>query len=197
MLSFNEDPCLDNESNFRDDNVFKRSVIRLLCKLVPASTTILGKIGLLDSVGNDITAANPLPVAGTVAGSSMPAISVSLPAGASTAALQATGNASLSAIAASQAAQATAAGQAAANALLTNIDTSLNAIETASDTDYSFAYAEDATYTYLGWAVPGTPEGNPNWKIARITNATNRKLWADGNKNFDNIWTNYNGLAYS
>lgn len=196
-LTFNDDPCLDSESNFRDDNVFKRSVIRLLCRLVPAATTVLGKIGLIDPAGADIDISNPLPVQGTVNISTLPPVTVVLPADASTSTLQLVGNASLGALVVGQGSQATAANQATANALLSTIDTSLNSIETASDTDYSFAFAEDATYTWLGWAVPGAAEGAAVWKVARITNATNRKLWADGNKNFDNIWTNYNALIYS
>lgn len=196
-LTFNDDPCLDSESNFRDDNVFKRSVIRLLCRLVPAATTVLGKIGLIDPAGADIDISNPLPVQGTVNISTLPPVTVVLPADSATSTLQLAGNASLGALVSGQASQATAANQATANALLSTIDTSLNSIETASDTDYSFAFAEDATYTWLGWAVPGSAEGAAVWKVARITNATNRKLWADGNKNFDNIWTNYNALIYS
>lgn len=196
-LTFNDDPCLDSESNFRDDNVFKRSVIRLLCRIVPAATTVLGKIGLIDPAGADIDISNPLPVQGTVNISTLPPVTVVLPADASTSTLQLVGNASLGALVVGQGSQATAANQATANALLSTIDTSLNSIETASDTDYSFAFAEDATYTWLGWAVPGSVEGAAVWKVARITNATNRKLWADGNKNFDNIWTNYNALIYS
>lgn len=200
-LTFNEDPCLDSESSFRDDNVFKRSVIRLLCRLVPSATTLLGKIGLIDSAGVDIDVSNPLPIQGSVTISTLPPVTVVLPADASTSTLQIVGNNTLTAIAAGVASQtatqATAANQAAANALLSTIDTSLNSIETAADTDYSFAFAEDATYTWLGWAAPGTAEGVAAWKIARITNASNRKLWADGNKNFDNVWTAHAGLVYS
>lgn len=87
-LTFNDDPCLDSESNFRDDNVFKRSVIRLLCRLVPAATTVLGKIGLIDPAGADIDISNPLPVQGTVNISTLPPVTVVLPADSATSTLQ-------------------------------------------------------------------------------------------------------------
>lgn len=65
-LSFNQDPCQDIDNNYRDNNLFKRSVLRILCKLVPSLATLLGKVGLVDSTGADITATNPLPVSASI-----------------------------------------------------------------------------------------------------------------------------------
>lgn len=142
-LTFNDDPCLDSESNFRDDNVFKRSVIRLLCRIVPAATTVLGKIGLIDPAGADIDISNPLPVQGTVNISALPPVTVVLPPDSATSTLQLAGNNTLTVISAGLNAQtlvqANASNQVAANALLTTIDTSLNSIETATATQATAA----------------------------------------------------------
>lgn len=56
---------------------------------------------------------------------------------------------------------------------------------------------EQATYTYVGEAIPGTPETSPRWRITRITNADATALWADGNALSDNVWTNRASLSYS
>lgn len=53
---------------------------------------------------------------------------------------------------------------------------------------------------YIGEAVAGSVEGDPVWRIRRATldgsdNVTTH--WADGNVNFDNIWTDRASLSYS
>ena len=180
-LVYDEDPCANPDNNYRDEYVWRRAVLRTLCKLVPGAVTILAKVGLVDANGNDITAANPMPVTGIVQVSSMPSVTVNPTPGAATSALQTDANVLSTA----------------ANALLTTMDASLNNLETAVDDDEAFAYTEDATYTYLGWAAPGTADGAVGWKIARITNATGRKMWANGTKNYDKVWSNYNTYLYS
>lgn len=52
---------------------------------------------------------------------------------------------------------------------------------------------------YKGYAIEGTNEADPTWAIERIENVDEVELhsWADGNKNFDNIWTNRESLVYS
>jgi hypothetical protein len=56
-----------------------------------------------------------------------------------------------------------------------------------------------ATVTYVGVAAIASSEGGAVWKIKRITitgNVTDVK-YADGNANYDNIWTNRASLSYS
>lgn len=58
---------------------------------------------------------------------------------------------------------------------------------------------EDSTYNYIGEAPVGADEGSPVWRIYRLTNSgtsTLKKQWADGNSNFDNIWSNRTSLTY-
>lgn len=53
---------------------------------------------------------------------------------------------------------------------------------------------------YRGEADPGTAEGTALWRIRHITIGNDddvTTLWADGNANFDNIWTNRASLSYS
>lgn len=51
---------------------------------------------------------------------------------------------------------------------------------------------------YLGEARPGTAEGAAGWRIMRINTTSVIKIeWADGNNDFDNIWTNRAALSYS
>jgi hypothetical protein len=53
---------------------------------------------------------------------------------------------------------------------------------------------------YEGWSYPGAAEGDPVWKIRKRTYDTDgnelSKIWADGDSNFDNVWTNYAMLVY-
>ena len=55
----------------------------------------------------------------------------------------------------------------------------------------------DATYDYLGFAVPGTATAAASWQAMRINRATSELMYADGNSNYDNIWDNHLILAYS
>lgn len=68
---------------------------------------------------------------------------------------------------------------------------------TATSSAYTLRYDEGATYTYVGEAEAGSAEGSAVWRIKRLTNADNTILWADGNTNFDNIWTGHSGLSFS
>lgn len=53
----------------------------------------------------------------------------------------------------------------------------------------------DATYKYYGEAAPGTALTAPEWRVSRETIATNRIQWADGNGNFDNVFTDLATVA--
>jgi len=53
--------------------------------------------------------------------------------------------------------------------------------------------------TYFGKATPGTSTASGTWQIQRMTDVAGILSfeWADGNKNFDNIWDNRTGTSYS
>ena len=53
--------------------------------------------------------------------------------------------------------------------------------------------------TYVGEAVPGTADGDAAWRIKKLTEATGdlTLLWADGDEDFDNVWTDRASLSYS
>jgi hypothetical protein len=55
------------------------------------------------------------------------------------------------------------------------------------------------TTTYIGEALPDTAEGAALWRIKRMveTGPDIVILWADGDANFDNVWTARLGLSYS
>jgi len=62
-------------------------------------------------------------------------------------------------------------------------------------------YDGSGNVTYVGLAVPNATNNLPMWQIRQFTydgsgNLTST-LWADGNRNFDNIWDNRAGLSYS
>ncbi len=53
--------------------------------------------------------------------------------------------------------------------------------------------------TIIGTAVAGSPTSSPVWAIKKVivpTGATMSILWADGNKNEDNVWDNRASLTY-
>lgn len=63
---------------------------------------------------------------------------------------------------------------------------------------------DDVTTTsvmYVGKASPGTSTSSPNWQIMKIdksgTPITTVITWADGNSNFDNVYSNRASLTYS
>lgn len=60
---------------------------------------------------------------------------------------------------------------------------------------------DTGTTTYRGWASPGTATSAASWRITRIvssgTPADYSITFADGNRNFDNVWDNRASLSYS
>ena len=56
-----------------------------------------------------------------------------------------------------------------------------------------------ATVLYTGWAAPGTAQGTAAWRIRKRTYTGDNSvdIWADGNNNFDNDWSNRVNLSYS
>jgi hypothetical protein len=57
----------------------------------------------------------------------------------------------------------------------------------------------NSNVVYRGFANPGVLTSQPVWAIQKITNSGGilSYQWADGNKNFDNIWNNRKTLPYS
>lgn len=56
----------------------------------------------------------------------------------------------------------------------------------------------NATYTYVGKAVPGTPTASAYWQVFRFETSGNINLeYADNNDAFDNVWDNRDSLTYT
>jgi len=62
--------------------------------------------------------------------------------------------------------------------------------------DYSIVTANDGTYDYFAFALPGTSTATASWKVFRI-DANLNKQYADGNALFDNTATDLTALSYS
>ena len=71
------------------------------------------------------------------------------------------------------------------------------------DTDYAIQLDEAANgITYVGKAVPGSATSSAVWQIKKIDESGTGGielviLWADGNKNYDNIFDDRTTLNYS
>ena len=75
----------------------------------------------------------------------------------------------------------------------------ISAISTL-DTTYTVRLDEaSATVTYVGEGAINSVESSPVWRIRKLT-TTGSVLaiqWADGNQNFDNVWTDRASLTYT
>ena len=64
-----------------------------------------------------------------------------------------------------------------------------------------FAYTSESLLEYIGRAVPNTITSLALWEIRQFVYDASSNLlqilWADGNKNFDNIWDDRTSLSYS
>lgn len=64
--------------------------------------------------------------------------------------------------------------------------------------NYAIKITESGSYTYIGWANPGTLESEAKWKCMKMDDSSGLVItWADGNTNFDNIATDLTSLDYS
>lgn len=72
-----------------------------------------------------------------------------------------------------------------------------DAIVSSIQQNNTIRFDEQTIYTYIGFAVPGTPNSAALWMIKRITNADTTVVFADGNSNADNIWDNRTSIPYS
>jgi hypothetical protein len=75
-------------------------------------------------------------------------------------------------------------------------------VSSVSSTDTTYSIRVDdasSTVTYVGEAQTGSSELSAVWRIKKLT-TTGTVLsieWADGNQQFDNVWTNRATLSYS
>lgn len=56
-----------------------------------------------------------------------------------------------------------------------------------------------SSLTYVGWAVPGTLDAAATWRIMRmsVTGTVTAIEWADGDEDFNNVWSDRASLTYS
>ncbi len=55
-------------------------------------------------------------------------------------------------------------------------------------------------HIYLGYAFPGSAEGDPVWMIQRVTVAADEStatLFVDGQASFNQVWANHASLLYT
>jgi hypothetical protein len=75
----------------------------------------------------------------------------------------------------------------------------MSGIRAVTDVNYT-VYIDEAssTVTYVGKALPGSSETNNVWQIQKIevVSTVTKITWADGNKDFDNIWSLRSSLVY-
>ena len=68
---------------------------------------------------------------------------------------------------------------------------------------YAIRLDDEGDVSYKGWATPGSSETAAVWRIRKrvlVTDANGnldyQDLWADGDDNFDNVWTDHLTLNY-
>jgi hypothetical protein len=80
-----------------------------------------------------------------------------------------------------------------------NIKTSMNSLDSKTFFDPVLVDESNPQVIYKGFANPAALLTDPVWAIQRVS--VNGDVcsyqWADGNKNFDNIWNNRTALVYS
>jgi hypothetical protein len=83
---------------------------------------------------------------------------------------------------------------------LTEISTIVDKIKVETELlDEPLVYDDTNPYViYKGFAVPSSSVASPAWAIQRITQTPLQTIteWADGNKDFDNIWNDRFILVY-
>jgi len=64
--------------------------------------------------------------------------------------------------------------------------------------NYAIKITESGSYTYIGYANPGSDEADPVWKCLKLDDTSGLVMtWADGDTNFDNVATDLTALDYS
>jgi hypothetical protein len=85
------------------------------------------------------------------------------------------------------------------NTLMTSLDNRMNSMDSKLFFEPRRIDDSGVGTIYKGYSNPGVAEGVAQWAIQRIENVGEVDVysWADGNKNFDNRWTDRETLAYS
>lgn len=61
--------------------------------------------------------------------------------------------------------------------------------------NYDIKLVEDGSYTYVGYAKPGTAEATEAWKVMRIDQTSGMKItWANNSTEFENAVTDMASL---
>ena len=86
-----------------------------------------------------------------------------------------------------------------ANEQLAAIKTSVNALDNKIFFDPVLIDEGNPNVIYKGFASPSAKQDEAVWAIQKITHVNDvcSYQWADGNKNFDNIWNNRAELTYA
>lgn len=85
------------------------------------------------------------------------------------------------------------------NAEIVNIKNSISVLNDKLFYDCRLVDESNSNVVYKGFANPGALTSQAVWAIQKVTNSGGilSYQWADGNKNFDNIWNNRKTLPYS
>jgi hypothetical protein len=85
------------------------------------------------------------------------------------------------------------------NSEIVNLKNSINVINDKLFYECRLVDESNSNVVYKGFANPGALTSQAVWAIQKITNNAGilSYQWADGNKNFDNIWNNRKILPYS
>lgn len=67
----------------------------------------------------------------------------------------------------------------------------------ATGNNVTLRFDAGATYTYIGYAPPGSSENAAVWQIKRMDNTTFNTLYAGGTDTFTKVWADRAGLSYS
>ncbi len=85
------------------------------------------------------------------------------------------------------------------NTSITQIQTSVSTLDSKIFFEPVLVDESNPNIIYKGFANPAANQQEPVWAIQKISNTGDvcSYQWADGNKNFDNIWRNRTDLSYS
>ena len=95
--------------------------------------------------------------------------------------------------------QTGASGGAGTDVVVTNFPNTTQISGTVSLQVYAKRFDEvDSTTSYIGEALAGSSENSAVWRIQKVVMSGNdvTTTFADGNTNFDNVWTNRASLTY-
>ena len=85
------------------------------------------------------------------------------------------------------------------NTRINDLTTQMDALNEKHFYEPSLVDETNPNMIYRGFADPGAEKGSAVWAIQQVENEGGiiTYKWAGGNKNFDKIWDNREGLAYS